>query len=82
MNAHPAGPGPPQTCSPERASTGAAPEATFAPDWQRTLFVMLGIQLGMNMGFTVLSPVVPLFLPQLGVRDSAQIDLWPGRYRP
>ena len=78
MNAHPAGPGPPQTSAPERASTGAAPEATFAPDWQRTLFVMLGIQLGMNMGFTVLSPVMPLFLPQLGVRDSTQIDLWAG----
>ena len=39
---------------------------------------MLGIQLGMNMGFTVLSPVMPLFLPQLGVHDPARIDLWAG----
>ena len=42
------------------------------------LFVMLGIQLGMNMGFTVLSPVMPLFLPELGVREPVQIDLWAG----
>ena len=39
---------------------------------------MLGIQLGMNMGFTVLSPVMPLFLPQLGVPDPAQVDVWAG----
>ena len=56
----------------------AAPEPAFAPNWQRTLFVMLGIQLGMNLGFTVLSPVMPLFLPQLGVRDPTAIDLWAG----
>ena len=56
----------------------SAPDPGFAPDWQRTLFLMMGIQLGMNMGFTVLSPVMPLFLPQLGVRDPAQVDLWSG----
>lgn len=39
---------------------------------------MLGIQLGMNMEFTVLSPVMPLFLPDLGVHDPAQTDLWAG----
>ncbi len=49
-----------------------------APNWQRNLFVMLGIQLGMNMGFTVLSPVMPLFLPELGVTKPAHIDLWAG----
>src|SRR4051812_7003603 len=54
------------------------PQASFAPNWQRTLFLMMGTQLGMNLGFTVLSPVMPLFLPQLGVRNPAQIDLWAG----
>ena len=49
-----------------------------APNWHRTLFIMLGIQLGMNMGFTVLSPVMPLFLPELGVHGDAAIDLWAG----
>ncbi len=53
-------------------------EPEFAPDWQRTLFLMMGIQLGMNMGFTVLSPVMPLFLPQLGVHGAVRVDLWAG----
>src|ERR1700712_2835754 len=57
---------------------GATPEPPCAPDWQRILFVMMGIQLGMNMGFTVLSPVMPLFLPQLGVHSPTEIDLWAG----
>jgi DHA1 family multidrug resistance protein-like MFS transporter len=39
---------------------------------------MMGIQLGMNMGFTVLSPIMPLYLPVLGVHDPAQVDLWAG----
>ena len=60
----------------EPASPAAEPG--FAPNWQRTLFVMIGIQFGMNMGFTVLSPVMPLFLPELGVRDPAAVDLWAG----
>ena len=39
---------------------------------------MMGIQLGMNMGFTVLSPVMPLFLPELGVSNPARVELWAG----
>ena len=62
----------------QRPITPETAEPSFAPDWQRTLFVMMGIQLGMNTGFTVLSPVMPLFLPELGVHDPAQIDLWAG----
>ena len=46
--------------------TPDTPEAAFAPGWQRTLFLMMGVQMGMNVGFTVLSPVMPLFLPELG----------------
>ncbi|MBV8915027.1 MAG: MFS transporter [Acetobacteraceae bacterium] len=68
----------PRTLVAKLAAQAAASEAGFAPNWQRTLFVMMGIQLGMNMGFTVLSPVMPLFLPQLGVRDPANVDLWAG----
>ena len=63
-----------------RASVPATPDtdAQHAPNWQRTLFVMMGIQLGMNMGFTVLSPVMPLFLPQLGVDTPEGVDVWAG----
>ena len=78
MTAAADGPEPLPTPALDHAAATAAPEAAFAPNWQRTLFLMMGIQLGMNMGFTVLSPVMPLFLPQLGVRDPAQIDLWAG----
>ena len=47
-------------------------------EWQRTLWVMMGIQLIMTLSFTVLSPIMPLFLPDLGVQDPAAIDLWTG----
>jgi MFS transporter, DHA1 family, multidrug resistance protein len=46
--------------------------------WQRTLWVMMGIQFIMTMSFTVLSPIMPLFLPDLGVHAPAAIDLWTG----
>ena len=39
---------------------------------------MVAIQFFMTLSFTVLSPVTPLFLPQLGVHGAAAIDLWTG----
>ena len=82
MSAVAPGPDAPRSPVPDAAAAetppGGAPESVIAPDWRRTLFLMLGIQLGMNMGFTVLSPVMPLFLPQLGVDDPARVDLWAG----
>lgn len=78
MTAPADGPGAPQTSVSESAVPKPPPEGTFAPNWQRTLFVMMGIQLGMNMGFTVLSPVMPLFLPELGVSKPGEIELWAG----
>ena len=47
-------------------------------NWRRTLTVMIGLQIGMNAGFTVLAPIMPLFLPEIGVRDPAAINLWAG----
>ncbi len=76
------GPDAPPTPASEPGATAATPEVTFAPDWQRTLFLMMGIQLGMNMGLTVLSPVMPLFLPQLGCATRRQSVCGPGCYRP
>ncbi len=49
-----------------------------APGWQRTLWVMMGIQFVMTLSFTVLSPIMPLFLPDLGVHAPAAIDMWTG----
>ncbi|MBV8889403.1 MAG: MFS transporter [Alphaproteobacteria bacterium] len=39
---------------------------------------MVGIQLIMTMAFSMLSPIMPLFLPQLGVKTPAEVDLWAG----
>ena len=48
------------------------------PGETRTLWLMVGIQFFMTVSFTVLSPVMPLFLPELGVHGSTAIDLWTG----
>ncbi len=39
---------------------------------------MVGIQFVMTMSFSFLSPIMPLFLPQLGVHTEAAIDMWSG----
>jgi DHA1 family multidrug resistance protein-like MFS transporter len=49
-----------------------------APSWQRTLWVMVGIQFVMTMAFSMLTPIMPLFLPVLGVTHASAIDLWAG----
>lgn len=49
-----------------------------APNWQRTLVIMIGVQIGMNAGFTVLSPIMPLFLPTIGIDRPDLISLWAG----
>ena len=48
------------------------------PRWQVTLWAMVGIQFIMTMSFSFLSPIMPLFLPELGVTTEAGIDLWSG----
>lgn len=49
-----------------------------ASNWRRTLWAMAGIQFVMTMAFSFLTPIMPLFLPVLGVRDEAAIDMWSG----
>ncbi len=39
---------------------------------------MVGIQLIMTLSFSMLTPIMPLFLPELGVNTPAGIDLWSG----
>ena len=61
--------------------TGTEPldDANTAPPGEtRTLWLMVGIQFFMTLSFTVLSPIMPLFLPALGVHGAAAIDLWTG----
>lgn len=58
--------------------TAAPDETGAAPSWQRTLWAMVGIQFIMTMAFSMLTPILPLFLPVLGVETEAGIDIWAG----
>ena len=66
----------PAPAEPVTAKEGAGDEG--AANWRRTLAVMIGLQIGMNAGFTVLAPIMPLLLPQIGVTDPVGINLWAG----
>ncbi len=46
--------------------------------WQRTLWAMVGIQFVMTMAFSMLSPIMPLFLPVLGVKSASAVAMWAG----
>jgi DHA1 family multidrug resistance protein-like MFS transporter len=48
------------------------------PQWQRTLWLMIFVQFVTSLSFSVLTPVMPLFLPDLGVTDPVHIDIWSG----
>ena len=39
---------------------------------------MVGIQFIMTMSFSMLTPIMPLFLPELGVNTPSGIDIWSG----
>jgi DHA1 family multidrug resistance protein-like MFS transporter len=73
-------PSPSQDAPRQQATQQQMPQQqmTGREDWQRTLWVMMGIQFIMTMSFTVLSPIMPLFLPDLGVHAPAAIDFWTG----
>jgi MFS transporter, DHA1 family, multidrug resistance protein len=49
-----------------------------AAHWQNTLWAMVTVQFVMTMAFSMLTPIMPLFLPQLGVKSAAGIDIWAG----
>jgi MFS transporter, DHA1 family, multidrug resistance protein len=56
----------------------AAPATDVSPYWQQTLWAMVGIQFVMTMAFSMLTPIMPLLLPELGVKSAAAIDTWAG----
>jgi DHA1 family multidrug resistance protein-like MFS transporter len=63
----------------ERVSLTEAPDDTGAArDWRHTLWAMVGIQFVMTAAFSMLSPIMPLFLPALGVTTATSIDIWAG----
>jgi DHA1 family multidrug resistance protein-like MFS transporter len=48
------------------------------PNWRYTLWVMVGIQFVNTMANSALTPIMPLFLPVLGVESVTAIDIWAG----
>lgn len=56
----------------------AAPRAGETAGWQRTLWLMVGVQFMMSATQTSCSPILPLFLPQIGVEQPAAIEFWTG----
>src|SRR5882672_8962189 len=60
------------------AKTIAADESGVVAHWRKTLWAMVGIQFIMTSAFSMLTPILPLFLPVLGVESEAAIDIWAG----
>ena len=56
----------------------AAGESEGHAHWQRTLWAMVAVQLVMSISFSILSPIMPLFLPRLGVATPEAVDIWAG----
>src|ERR1700749_3272361 len=54
-----------------RDPAATAADTTAAVQWQRTLWVMVGIQFVMTGAFSVLSPIMPLLLPELGADPAS-----------
>ena len=50
----------------------------IAPTWRVTLWAMVTVQLVMSLSFSIISPIMPLFLPEVGVTSIVAIDLWSG----
>ena len=46
--------------------------------WRVTLWAMVAVQIVMSISFSILSPIMPLFLPDLGVQSESAIDMWAG----
>ncbi len=47
-------------------------------DWQRTLWLMVGVQATMSIAFQISAPFLPLFLIQIGVHPLRMVELWAG----
>jgi MFS transporter, DHA1 family, multidrug resistance protein len=63
----------------EEATAGQeAPGTEGSPQWRLTLATMVAVQLIMSISFTFLAPVLPLFLPDLGVAPASAVYLWAG----
>src|SRR3954462_2754240 len=56
----------------------AALAAGSAANWRQTFWGMVPIQFVTAMANSVLTPIMPLFLPELGVTSTSEIAIWAG----
>jgi DHA1 family multidrug resistance protein-like MFS transporter len=49
-----------------------------SPFWRRTLWTMVAVQFVMSVAFSIVQPLMPLFLPDLGVATASAVDMWAG----
>lgn len=46
--------------------------------WQRTLWLMVGVQTIMSLAFSISAPFLPLYVIELGVKPESAVDVWAG----
>jgi len=56
----------------------APPTPNDPPKWRLSLWSMVAVQFIMSIAFSIVSPIMPLFLPELGVDNPAAVNMWAG----
>jgi DHA1 family multidrug resistance protein-like MFS transporter len=62
----------------ETTDPGGAIAPGSARNWRQTLWAMVAIQFVTAMANSVLTPIMPLFLPELGVETASGVAIWAG----
>ncbi len=60
------------------AETARPVASEGSDDWTRTLWLMVLVQFIMSASQTTSSPILPLYLPELGVTSPSAVDFWSG----
>lgn len=68
----------PRAAAPSETTPSPAELPDGHPAWRRTLWSMVGVQFIMSLSVTVMAPILPLFLPQIGVHGEGSIESWSG----
>ena len=57
---------------------GANVTSITSVSWQRTLYVIWFAELVAVAGFTVVNPILPLYIRQLGIQGEQEVRIWAG----
>jgi DHA1 family multidrug resistance protein-like MFS transporter len=61
-----------------RQSLGHDGAAAVDGGWRRALWIMVAVQFTMSASQTSSSPILPLYLPQIGIETSSAVEFWSG----